>query len=159
LHRHTLIPYTEFSGNSRTKEESIRLLGHLIRSSQRLIKPYSGGILDLLLVKVTDSNQNVASTVLATIGELARVDGEHVAPHLGFLLPLIIDTLQTQGSAAIREVAMRALGQLSRATGTPGLSFIMLLCCNNNMKILFFISLDRKFINNSSSPDLFLCNV
>jgi FKBP12-rapamycin complex-associated protein len=42
----------EFSGDSRNKEESARLLGHLISSSQRLIKPYVEPILNALLPKL-----------------------------------------------------------------------------------------------------------
>ncbi len=44
--------FIEFSGDSRNKEESARLLGHLIRSSQRLIKPYVEPILNALLPKL-----------------------------------------------------------------------------------------------------------
>ncbi len=64
-----------------------------------------------------DSNPSVSSHVLATIGELARVGGEYVVPHLHFLLPLVIDILQNQSSVTKREAAMRALGQLAEATG------------------------------------------
>jgi FKBP12-rapamycin complex-associated protein len=54
LHRALTRTHTnaEFSGDSRNKEESARLLGHLIRSSQRLIKPYVEPILNALLPKL-----------------------------------------------------------------------------------------------------------
>jgi len=65
----------EFSGDSRNKEESARLLGHLIGSSQQLIKPYVEPILNAILPKLKDPNPRVASCVLATLGELATVGG------------------------------------------------------------------------------------
>ncbi|ELR11998.1 FRAP subfamily protein kinase, partial [Acanthamoeba castellanii str. Neff] len=71
--------------NNRTKEESARLLGSLIRSSHHLIKPYVGPILDTLLLELLHSstrNPAVGSHVFATIGELARVGRETVVPHL-----------------------------------------------------------------------------
>ena len=42
-------PSTEYSGDSRNKEESARLLGRLIASSQLLLKPYVEPILNALL--------------------------------------------------------------------------------------------------------------
>jgi len=112
-----LLTELEFSGDSRNKEESARLLGHLIRSSERLIKPYVEPILNALLPKLKDSNPRVASCVLATLGELARVGGEAMAPYIDQLLPLIIDTLQDKSSVVKREVALRTLGQLAESTG------------------------------------------
>ena len=38
-------------------------------------------------------------------------------PHIGELLPLILETLQDQSSATKREVALRTLGQLTKSTG------------------------------------------
>jgi FKBP12-rapamycin complex-associated protein len=113
-----VVENAEFSGDSRNKEESARLLGHLIRPSQRLIKPYVEPILTALLPKLKDSNPRVASCVLATLGELAIVGGEDMRPHISQLLPLIIDTLQDQSSVVKREVALRTLGQLAESAGT-----------------------------------------
>jgi len=59
----------------------------------------------------------VASCVLATLGELATVGGEDMKPHIPQVLPLIIETLQDQGSVVKREVALRTLGQLAQSTG------------------------------------------
>src|SRR5690348_5022789 len=70
-------PSTEYSGDSRNKEESARLLGRLIASSQLLLKPYVEPILNALLPKLRDPNPRVASCVLATLGELATVGGKH----------------------------------------------------------------------------------
>ena len=72
----------EFSGDSRSKEESAKLLCNLIRSSERLIKPYVEPILKALLLKLRDPNPRVASYVLAALGELAIVGGEGILSDL-----------------------------------------------------------------------------
>eukprot|EP01132_Coremiostelium_polycephalum_P005602 gene5602-6970_t len=112
-----LLTELEFSGDSRNKEESARLLGHLIGASERLIKPYVEPILKALLPKLRDTNPRVASCVLAALGELSLVGGEEMSQHIDQLLPLIIDTLQDQSSTAKREVALKTLGQLASSTG------------------------------------------
>eukprot|EP01133_Synstelium_polycarpum_P000171 gene171-204_t len=112
-----LLTELEFSGDSRNKEESARLLGHLIGASERLIKPYVEPILKALLPKLRDSNPRVASCVLAALGELSVVGGEEMRTHIDQLIPLIIDTLQDQSSTSKREVALKTLGQLASSTG------------------------------------------
>ncbi|KYQ91695.1 protein kinase [Tieghemostelium lacteum] len=112
-----LLTELEFSGDSRNKEESARLLGHLIGASEKLIKPYVEPILKALLPKLRDSNPRVASCVLAALGELSVVGGEEMKQHIDQLLPLIIETLQDQSSTSKREVALKTLGQLASSTG------------------------------------------
>ncbi len=70
-----LLTELEFSGDSQVKEESALLLGHLIRSSQKLVEPYVDTILRALLPKLRDSSARVATCVLSALGELARVSG------------------------------------------------------------------------------------
>lgn len=112
-----LLTELEFSGDSQVKEESAVLLGHLIRSSQKLVQPYVDTILRALLPKLRDPSARVATSVLSALGELARVSGAAMMPHVDMLLPMIIDTLQDQSSANKREVALRTLGQLASSTG------------------------------------------
>ncbi|GAM22047.1 hypothetical protein SAMD00019534_052220 [Acytostelium subglobosum LB1] len=112
-----LLTELEFSGDSRNKEESARLLGHLIGASEKLIKPYVDPILKALLPKLRDSNPRVASCVLAALGELSVVGGDEMTQHIDLLLPLIIETLQDQSSTSKREVALKTLGQLASSTG------------------------------------------
>ena len=112
-----LLTELEFSGDSQIKEESAVLLGHLIRSSQKLVQPYVDTILRALLPKLRDTSARVATCVLSALGELARVSGSAMMPHVDMLVPLIIDTLQDQSSSSKREVALRTLGQLASSTG------------------------------------------
>ncbi|TPX38402.1 hypothetical protein SeMB42_g06762 [Synchytrium endobioticum] len=112
-----LLTELEYSGVSRHKEESARLLSHLISSAQRLIKPYVEPVLKVLLSKVKDPSPGVGSKVLEAIGELAQVGCEDLLPYLEDLMPMIIETLQDQSSSTKREAALRTLGQLSSNTG------------------------------------------
>ncbi|GAM16986.1 hypothetical protein SAMD00019534_001610 [Acytostelium subglobosum LB1] len=112
-----LLTELEFSGDSRNKEESARLLGHLISASERLIKPYVEPVLKALMPKLRDPNPRVASCVLAALGELSVVGGEEMSVHIDQLIPLIVDTLQDQSSTSKREVALKTLGQLASSTG------------------------------------------
>ncbi|CAG8629200.1 10732_t:CDS:2, partial [Scutellospora calospora] len=112
-----LLTELEYSGVSRNKEESAKLLSLLVSASQRLIKPYVESILKALLPKSRDPSPAVASSVLAALGELARVGGEDLIPYLVSLMPLIIDALQDQSSTVKRDAALKTLGQLTSNTG------------------------------------------
>ncbi|KAJ3290058.1 phosphatidylinositol kinase- protein kinase tor1 [Borealophlyctis nickersoniae] len=112
-----LLTELEYSGVSRQKEESARLLSHLIAAAQRLIKPYVEPILKVLLPKAKDSSPGVASKVLVGIGELGNVGGEDLLPYLDDLMPMIMETLQDQSSATKREAALHSIGQLASNTG------------------------------------------
>ncbi|KNC98625.1 uncharacterized protein SPPG_06307 [Spizellomyces punctatus DAOM BR117] len=112
-----LLTELEYSGASRQREESARLLSHLVSAAQRLIKPYVEPILKVLLPKARDPSSGVASRVLTAIGELAPVGGEGLLPFLDDLMPIIMETLQDQSSSTKRESALRTLGQLSSNTG------------------------------------------
>ncbi|KAI8593944.1 armadillo-type protein [Geranomyces variabilis] len=112
-----LLTELEYSGVSRQREESARLLTHLISAARRLIKPYVEPILKVLLPKAKDQSSGVASRVLGAIGELGQVGGESLLPFLDDLMPIIMDTLQDQSSSTKREAALHTLGQLSSNTG------------------------------------------
>ncbi|RKO90751.1 armadillo-type protein, partial [Blyttiomyces helicus] len=112
-----LLTELEYSGVSRQKEESARLLSHLISAAQRLIKPYVEPILKVLLPKTKDTSPGVASKVLVALGELGQVGCEDLLPYLDDLMPVIIETLQDQSSSTKREAALRTLGSLASHTG------------------------------------------
>lgn len=112
-----LLNELETSEDTRNKEESARMMGHLITAAPRLIKHYVPGIVKVLMQKISDSNQVVASCVLDTTGKLALVGGTSILPFMDKLLPLVIDTLQDQSSSSKRAVAVRTLGQLVESTG------------------------------------------
>jgi FKBP12-rapamycin complex-associated protein len=107
----------EFSDVARNKEESAKLLSLLVQNSQKLIKPYVDPMISVLLPKARDPSPAVASTILKAIGDLATVGGEDMIPYLNRLMPIIIEALQDQSSAAKREAALRTLGQLASNSG------------------------------------------
>lgn len=111
-----LLTELEYSAISRNKEESARLLGLLISTSTRLVKPYVKPILGVILPKLKDHSPGVVSQVLHAVGEIASVGRESLNPYLIELMTLIIEIIQDQSSSAKREAALRALGKLCSST-------------------------------------------
>ena len=69
------------------------------------------------LPKAHDPNAGVASSILACIGELAKVGGEDLYPYIKGLMPLILETLQDQSSSVKRDTSLRTLGELASNSG------------------------------------------
>lgn len=107
----------EFSDAPRNKEESAKLLSHLVHNAQGLIKPYVEPMISVLLPKADDANHAVAATILKAIGELATVGGEDMLPYKDKLMPIIIKALKDHSSNAKREAALHTLGQLASNSG------------------------------------------
>ncbi|XP_053307789.1 serine/threonine-protein kinase mTOR isoform X5 [Spea bombifrons] len=109
----------EHSGVGRNKEQSARMLGHLVSNAPRLIRPYMEPILKALILKLRDPDPNpgVITNVLATIGELAQVSGLEMRKWMDELFPIIMDMLQDSSLLAKRQVALWTLGQLVASTG------------------------------------------
>ncbi|EMP41525.1 Serine/threonine-protein kinase mTOR [Chelonia mydas] len=111
----------EHSGVGRIKEQSARMLGHLVSNAPRLIRPYMEPILKALIVKLKDPdpdpNPGVINNVLATIGELAQVSGLEMRKWVDELFIIIMDMLQDSSLLAKRQVALWTLGQLVASTG------------------------------------------
>ncbi|XP_040182261.1 serine/threonine-protein kinase mTOR isoform X3 [Rana temporaria] len=109
----------EHSGVGRNKEQSARMLGHLVSNAPRLIRPYMEPILKALISKLRDPDPNpaVVTNVLATIGELAQVSGLEMRKWMDELFPIIMDMLQDSSLLAKRQVALWTLGQLVASTG------------------------------------------
>ena len=107
----------EFSDVARNKEESAKLLSLLVQNAQSLIRPYVHSMVEVLLPKANDPTPSVAATIMKAIGELCTVGGEEMMDYKDRLMPLIIDALQDQSSAAKREAALHTLGQLASNSG------------------------------------------
>ncbi|KAK2504284.1 hypothetical protein MC885_005935, partial [Smutsia gigantea] len=119
----------EHSGIGRIKEQSARMLGHLVSNAPRLIRPYMEPILKALILKLKDPdpdpNPGVINNVLATIGELAQValwtlgqlvasTGYVVEPYRKYptLLEVLLNFLKTEQNQGTRREAIRVLGLL-----------------------------------------------
>lgn len=124
LRRHLvqLLTDLEQSADSKSREESAKLLGCLIRACERLVLPYIAPAHKALVAKLSEgtgvnANNGVVTGVLATVGELARVGGCAMRPYLNELMPLIVDALLDGAAAVKREVAVATLGQVVQSTG------------------------------------------
>ncbi|XP_052868920.1 serine/threonine-protein kinase Tor isoform X2 [Anopheles cruzii] len=116
-----LLTELEHSGVSRNKEQSARMLDHLIVSTPRLVASYMRPILTILVPKLTEAepNPSVVLNVLRAIGDLAEVIGGHhvLRKWSDELLEMLLDMLSDAGSTEKRAVALWTLGQLVSATG------------------------------------------
>lgn len=116
-----LLNELEHSGMSRNKEQSARMLDHLIVSTPRLISCYMRPILTILVPKLKEleSNPGVILNVLRAIGDLAEVNGGSNEMELWAdeLLEILLEMLGDAGSPEKRGVALWTLGQLVGATG------------------------------------------
>ncbi|GBE86637.1 Serine/threonine-protein kinase tor2 [Sparassis crispa] len=111
-----LLTELEYSTVTRSREDCTRLLTLLVSATQRLIKPYAIPMLRVLLPKANDNNSTVAANVLACLGELSRVGGEDVMPHVPDLMQVIIARL-ADPSQPKRDAALHTLGQMCSSTG------------------------------------------
>lgn len=106
----------QHSGMSRNKEQSARMLDHLIVSTPRLISAYMKPILTILVPKLkeADSNPGVILNVLRAIGDLAEVNGgsNEMERWADELLAILLEMLGDAGSTEKRSVALWTLGQL-----------------------------------------------
>lgn len=116
-----LLTELENSGMSRNKEQSARMLDHLIVSTPKIISVYMSPILAILMPKLkdTEANPGVVLNVLKAIGDLAEVSGgsaemEECADEL---LDILLDLLNESGSPDKRRAALWTLGQLVGSTG------------------------------------------
>lgn len=109
----------EHSGIGRNKEQSAKMLGHLVANAPRLIRPYMEPVLKVLIPKLKDPDPNpsVVISVLAAVGEQAQVSGREMKKWMDELLPIIMDMLQDSSSLPRREVALWTLAQLVESTG------------------------------------------
>ncbi|TDH74109.1 hypothetical protein CCR75_007408 [Bremia lactucae] len=112
-----LITELQHTSDMRMREESTRLLGHLVRGAQHLVDPYVVRILEVLLPILVRGNAPLTMAVLVTLGELALVSRTQIAAYERYLFPLIIHTLQDHSSIEKRQVALQTLGKLAGSTG------------------------------------------
>lgn len=116
-----LLTELEHSGMSRNKEQSARMLDHLIVNTPRLISSYMRPILSILVPKLKEpeSNPGVILNVLRAIGDLAEVNGgsNEMERWADELLEILLEMLSDAGSPDKRGVALWTLGQLVSATG------------------------------------------
>lgn len=117
-----LLTELEHSGMSRSKEQSARMLDHLIVHTPRLMSSYMRPILTVLVPKLREpeSNPGVILNVLRTIGDLSELNSGTngiMDQWTDDLLSILIEMLSDAGAPNKRGVALWTLGQLVSATG------------------------------------------
>ena len=113
-----LLTELQYTGDQRAKEESALLIGHLLLSSQFLLRPYVPSILAILIPRLSDTSQpSVITCVLQTLAHLSSIGSSLLIPHLPTLLPLIIPLIEDRSSLVSKEVALRCLTQVIEHTG------------------------------------------
>ena len=115
-----LLTEIEHSGVGRNKEQSARMIGHLVANAPTLIRPYVNPILSVLIPKLKESDQNpmVITSLLRAIGDLAQVGGKLMAAYVDDLLPVLLDILVDASSFQKREISLWTLTQLVESTGS-----------------------------------------
>jgi FKBP12-rapamycin complex-associated protein len=106
-----------FGMDSKSKEDSARMLGILIDSSNQLIKPYIPSIVKVLVPFLSDPDSGVQAASLAAIGQLASAGETDMLEYLDFLFPVIVHSLQDKSLNSRRAVTLKVLGQLVQSTG------------------------------------------
>ncbi|XP_037075764.1 serine/threonine-protein kinase mTOR-like [Pollicipes pollicipes] len=111
----------EHSGLARNREQSARLLGHLVSSSPRLTRPYLRPIMKVLCQRLKESEPNpvVVSSILYAVGDLAHVSGPEMGHWVNELFPLLLAILADNTSLAKREAALYTLANLVQARADP----------------------------------------
>ena len=122
----------EYSGLGRNKEQSARILGHLVSTSPKLIRSYRELVLKALIPKLRepDPNPGVVVNILVALGDLAQVTGPDMTKWVPELLQILLEMLNDSGAPAQRGFALWTLGQLVEHTGcviTPYQKFPNLL--------------------------------
>jgi len=108
----------ESSEDIHKKENSARLLGRVIRSLSRFVKPYTDTLVQKLYDIITQENSSRLSAYgLAALGNLSDVAGETMMNYMDKIMPLVIDNFQEQSSSTKRYVALNTLNQLIESTG------------------------------------------
>ncbi|CCI39855.1 unnamed protein product [Albugo candida] len=126
--RHAPVPPKDFD----LREQSTRLFGQLIRTTQHLVDPYLVPILQVLIPTLLHGSHHtsLASAVLVAVGQLAVVAQRQLEPYVAYLFPIVVYTLQDHGAVDKRQIALQTLGILAGSTGCvvrPYLAFPTLL--------------------------------
>lgn len=112
-----LMASIEHSEDSKTEEESAKLITLFVANTCDLIKPFVGTLMKTLLPKAGDSNPLVSTAILKAIGEISTIGGSDLLAYVSELMPTIIEALQDLSSQTKREAALHTLGQLASNSG------------------------------------------
>ena len=108
----------QYFNNVRKQEQATITLGTLVESAPTLVRPYTPALLEVVTAKLKNpSTSNVVLTaLLSTVGKLALQVREADLHVVRDLKKMVVDHIRDGSSLAKKQEAMRALGNIVRAT-------------------------------------------
>lgn len=111
-----LLRSLEYSKESSTIIESVKLLGLAIHSTSSLIEIYVNPVFELLVNRLKEIQQeSVRIAFIDTLSLLSEVGTPELKKHYDVLMPIIIDSLKHNNE--LREAALGLLNSYSYCTG------------------------------------------
>lgn len=108
-----LLTELEYTSLPQGRNTSAEFLTALIKATERLIKPYTLSLLQVVLPKASDPQPIVSRYMVECIGLLAVVGGEELVPHIPEIMTVLLAILQDpQTPAKKRDAALVTLGQV-----------------------------------------------
>ncbi|KAG8827189.1 phosphatidylinositol kinase- protein kinase tor1 [Serendipita sp. 401] len=112
-----LLTELEYVSSTPSRNTTAEFFTALIKSTERLIKPYTLALLKVVLPKASDANPIFSRHMIECIGLLAVIGGDEITPHVPEMMRIIISTLQDgQTPAQKRDTALITLGQVCANT-------------------------------------------
>lgn len=114
-----LLDNLENSDSRFYKDQSTRMLSHLIATSPKFATIYSTTVLETLISKLKDQEitNKYMITVLCAIGLQVRVSENKVKNCLDRLFPILLEIIQDSSNSFKREVGLWTLGQVIDNSG------------------------------------------
>eukprot|EP00760_Papus_ankaliazontas_P008792 PhM_4_TR13928/c0_g1_i1/m.100474/K07203/MTOR, FRAP, TOR; serine/threonine-protein kinase mTOR len=109
----------QFSLNTKKQVLASQMVAHIVVTAPVLVKPYVRALLSITIEKLRNPNTTTAviSSLLATLGKLAKDVESRDFGHLRELMPFVLDHVEDKSSAQKRQHALIAFGCIVHATG------------------------------------------
>ena len=101
------------------KEESVRLIGHLLSNVPRLVRVLAKRVLDNLLSKLNMYQNDIrfASSIITIVGQLASQSGADELDHFEPLIPFLIESMRDFYYIQLKHTSLWTIGQIIQNTG------------------------------------------
>ena len=112
-----LLTELKTSNDNNNEAESAFMLGLIIQSCSRLIRPYITPLLDALINKMDNTNNHVAGTIITTLGHLCIIAETDIIDQVDVIMPKLLSAIQDQSSSFRRRAALKTLGTMAGSAG------------------------------------------
>jgi FKBP12-rapamycin complex-associated protein len=102
-----------------SKETTVRLIGHLLSYTPRLVNLYAKPLLSNLHRKLTDYRYDIrfASSIITIVGQLASQSGPETLNQFDSMVPFIIESMQDFYYIQLKHTSLWTIGQIIVNTG------------------------------------------